>query len=337
MSAPCVLAIDQGTSGTTCLVVGAEGAIHSRAHADVPVRYPRDGWVEQDAEDLWRSVVATARAAIDSAGGVTPAAIGLTNQRETLVVFERDGLRPVAPAIVWQCRRSADLCALHRARGEEEALRERTGLLLDPYFTATKLEWLLAEQPGLRARAERGELCAGTVDTWLVARLSGGAELVTDPSNASRTLLYDLVRGDFDEELCATFGVPVALLPEVRDSAARVGFTDPDAFLGIRVPISGIAGDQQAALFGQACLATGMSKNTYGTGSFVLVNTGTSPPAPVHGLLGTVAWRVGGQDTFALEGSIFVTGAALSWLRDGLGMIATAAEAGPLFELSSRQ
>ncbi|HSP65781.1 MAG TPA: glycerol kinase GlpK, partial [Candidatus Deferrimicrobium sp.] len=257
---------------------------------------------------------------------------GITNQRETLVVFERDGLRPVAPAIVWQCRRSAALCAAHRERGEEGALRRRTGLLLDPYFTATKLEWLLAEQPELRRRAERGELCAGTVDTWLVARLSGGAALVTDAGNASRTLLYDLERGAFDEELCAMFSVPPGLLPEVRDSAGRVAVTDPDSFLRMRLPISGIAGDQQAALFGQACLTPGMSKNTYGTGSFVLVNTGTTVPEPVHGLLGTVAWRIGGHDTFALEGSIFVTGAGLKWLRDGLGLIGAADEAGPLFD-----
>ncbi|MBJ7593513.1 MAG: glycerol kinase GlpK [Candidatus Dormibacteraeota bacterium] len=332
MNAPRVLAIDQGTSGTTCLVVGVDGQIHGRAHVDVAVRYPRDGWVEQDAEELWRSVLAAARAAIDDAGGPAPVAIGITNQRETLVVFERDGLRPVAPAIVWQCRRSADLCAAHRDRGEEPSLRERTGLLLDPYFSATKMEWLLADQPALRARAERGDLCGGTVDTWLVARLSGGAALVTDASNASRTLLYDLVRGDFDDELCATFTVPPALLAEVRASAARVAVTDPDAFLGLRLPISGMAGDQQASLFGQACLQPGMSKNTYGTGSFVLVNTGTSVPSPVHGLLGTVAWRLGEQDTFALEGSIFVTGAGLSWLRDGLGLIAAADEAGPLFD-----
>jgi glycerol kinase len=211
-------------------------------------------------------------------------------------------------------------------------VRERTGLLLDPYFTATKLEWLLSERPELRPRAERGELCAGTVDTWLVARLSGGTALVTDAGNASRTLMYDLARGDFDDELCATFRVPMAVLPEVRDSAGRVALTDPAAFLGLRLPISGIAGDQQAALFGQACLRPGMSKNTYGTGSFVLVNAGTNPPAPVHGLLGTVAWRLGGRDTFALEGSIFVTGAGLTWLRDGLGLIAAADEAGPLFE-----
>ena len=337
MTAPRLLAIDQGTSGTTCLVVGTDGTIHSRAHVDVAVRYPRDGWVEQDPDELWRSVLAASRTAIDDAGGPPPVAIGITNQRETLVVFERDGLRPVAPAIVWQCRRSAKLCAAHRERGEEPSLRERTGLLLDPYFTATKIEWLLAEQPELRSRAERGELCAGTVDTWLLAQLSGGRELLTDASNASRTLLYDLRRGDFDEELCATFAVPMAMLPEVRASAGRFATTDPDAFLGLRLPISGIAGDQQAALFGQACLQTGMSKNTYGTGSFVLVNTGTNPPAPVHGLLGTVAWRMGTRDTFALEGSIFVTGAGLSWLRDGLGLITAAEEAGPLFELSTGQ
>ncbi len=248
------------------------------------------------------------------------------------MVFERDSLRPVAPAIVWQCRRSAALCTQHRERGEEEGLRQRTGLLLDPYFTATKLEWLLADQPELRERAERGELCAGTVDTWLVARLSGGAELVTDASNASRTLLYDLRRGDFDAELCELFGVPRQVLPEVRDSTGRLTHTDPASFLGLRVPVSGIAGDQQAALFGQACLRPGMSKNTYGTGSFVLVNAGSEVPSPVHGLLGTVAWRLGGEDTFALEGSIFVTGAGLTWLRDGLGLIAAADEAGPLFE-----
>jgi glycerol kinase len=332
MTTPRVLAIDQGTSGTTCLVAGVDGTIHGRGHAEVAVRYPRDGWVEQDPEQLWQSVLAAARTAIDAAGDPAPVAVGITNQRETVVVFERDSLRPVAPAIVWQCRRSASICAEHRARGEEELVRARTGLLLDPYFSATKIEWLLGEDPGLRARAQRGELCAGTVDTWVIARLTGGAALVTDPGNASRTLLYDLARGDFDAGLCATFDVPPSLLAEVRPSAGRVGLTDPAAFLGMRLPISGIAGDQQAALFGQACLTPGMSKNTYGTGSFVLVNTGTTPPRPVHGLIGTVAWRLGGQDTFALEGSIFVTGAGLTWLRDGLHLIDAAAEAGPLFD-----
>ena len=331
-SAARVLTIDQGTSGTTCLVVGTDGAIHGRGHAPVTVRYPRDGWVEQDAEELWLSVLAAARAALDAAGDPLPQAVGITNQRETLVVFERGSLRAVAPAIVWQCRRSTDLCAEHRERGEEVAVRARTGLLFDPYFTATKLEWLLREEPHLRERAGRGELCAGTVDTWLVARLSAGRELVTDPSNASRTLLYDLTTGDFDDELCALFGVPRSLLPRVGASAGRLAVTDPDAFLGLRLPVSGVAGDQQAALFGQACLSAGMGKNTYGTGSFVLVTTGTGLPAIVDGLLSTVAWRIGGEDTFALEGSIFVTGAAIQWLRDGLGLIDASDQAGPLFD-----
>jgi glycerol kinase len=331
MTVPRVLAIDQGTSGTTCLVVGADGAIAGRGHAEVPVRYPRDGWVEQDAEDLWQSVLVAAREAITAAGEPGPVAVGVTNQRETTVVFERRSLAPVAPAIVWQCRRSAAICAAHRERGEETMIRARTGLLLDPYFTATKLEWLLAEQPEVRERADRGELCGGTVDTWLIARMTGGDVLVTDPSNASRTLLYDLATGGFDDELCATFSVPSAVLAEIRPSAGRVGFTEPASFLGLRLPISGIAGDQQAALFGQACVSPGMSKNTYGTGSFVLVNAGTTAPAPVHGLLATVAWRLGEIDTFALEGSIFVTGAAIKWLRDGLGLLTAADQAGPLF------
>jgi glycerol kinase len=331
VSAPLVLAIDQGTSGTTCLMVGTDGEVRGRGHVDVRVRYPHDGWVEQDAEELWQSVLIAARGAIEAAGS-SPVAIGITNQRETAVVFERDSLRTVAPAIVWQCRRSAPLCARHRAGGEEAMIRARTGLLLDPYFTATKLEWLFEQQPGLRERGRRGELCAGTVDTWLVARLSGGAQMVTDASNASRTLLYDLAAGDFASDLCELFRIPAGVLARVAPSAGRVTTTDPGAFLGMSVPISGMAGDQQAALFGQACLEQGMSKNTYGTGSFVLVNAGGAAPQPVHGLLGTVAWRIGTKDTFALEGSIFVTGAGLSWLRDGLGVIGAAEEAGPLFD-----
>jgi glycerol kinase len=332
MTAPRLLAIDQGTSGTTCLVVGADGAIAGRGYAEVPVRYPQDGWVEQAADDLWTSVLVAAQAAITAAGEPGPVAVGITNQRETAVVFDRRSLAAVAPAIVWQCRRSAAICATHRERGEEAMVRARTGLLLDPYFTATKLEWLLDEQPDLRGRAQRGELCGGTVDTWLIANMTGGDVLVTDPSNASRTLLYDLAAGGFDDELCATFAVPAAMLAEISPSAGRVGFTEPSRFLGLRLPISGIAGDQQAALFGQACVRLGMSKNTYGTGSFVLVNAGITVPAPVHGLLSTVAWRLGEIDTFALEGSIFVTGAALTWLRDGLGLLSAADQAGPLFD-----
>ncbi len=335
MAETLLLAIDQGTTGTTCLLVSPDGEVRRRAYREVPVRYPRSGWVEQDALDLERSVLEACGELLDGGGDaadVAPAAIGITNQRETVVVFERASLQPVAPAIVWQCRRSAGICAEHRAAGDEPELRRRTGLLLDPYFSATKIEWLLRERPELRARAERGELCAATVDAWLIARLTGGASVATDPSNASRTLLYDLHRGDFSDELCAVFGVPRAMLPEVRDSAGRFGVTDPQRFLGRRIPISGVAGDQQAALFGQACCSTGMSKNTYGTGSFVLVNAGDTPVDPGHGLLTTVAWRLDGVDTFALEGSIFVTGAGITWLRDGLGLIGEAAEAGPLFD-----
>jgi glycerol kinase len=327
---PLVLAVDQGTTGTTGLLVGLDGTVHRRAYREVPVIYPRPGWVEQDAEALWGSVLAACRELLED--GVRPAALGITNQRETVVVFERDSLRPVAPAIVWQCRRSAEICEAHRRAGEEPELRARTGLLLDPYFTATKLEWLLRDQPDLRARAARGELCATTVDGWLVARLTGGRRVATDPSNASRTLLWDLRAGAFDPGLCDLFGVPTAMLPEVSDSAGRFGDTDPAAFLGHSLPICGIAGDQQAALFGQACVTPGMSKNTYGTGSFLLCNLGDALPEPAHGLLTTVAWRLGGRDSFALEGSIFVTGAGLSWLRDGLGLIDAPSEAGPLFD-----
>lgn len=325
-----LLAIDQGTTGTTALLVGLDGTVHRRAYREVPVVYPRPGWVEQDGEALWGSVLAACGELLEE--GVGPAALGITNQRETVVVFERETLRPVAPAIVWQCRRSAEICEAHRRAGHEPELRARTGLLLDPCFTATKLEWLLRERPELRARAERGELCAATVDGWLVARLTGGRRVATDPSNASRTLLWDLHLGAFDPGLCDLFGVPPALLPEVADSAGHVADTDPTAFLGRTLPICGIAGDQQSALFGQACVTPGMSKNTYGTGSFVLCTLGETVPDPAHGLLTTVAWRIGGRDTLALEGSIFVTGAGLSWLRDGLGLIASPAEAGPLFD-----
>jgi glycerol kinase len=328
---PLILAVDQGTTGTTCLLVGLDGRVVRSAYREVAVRYPQPGWVEQDAEALWTSVAESA-AELLGGGDPEPVAIGITNQRETVVVAERDTLRPVAPAIVWQCRRSAEICAAHRAAGEEPELRRRTGLLLDPYFSATKLEWLLRERPELRTRAERGELLATTVDGWLVARMTAGASQGVDASNGSRTLLYDLHRGDFDDELCAIFGVPPTMLPPVVGSAERVGVTDPASFLGVALPITGIAGDQQAALFGQACLRPGMAKNTYGTGSFVLVNAGTDALAPGHGLLTTVAWRTAGQDTFALEGSIFTTGAALRWLRDGLGMIASYDEVGPLVE-----
>ncbi|MHB8717519.1 MAG: FGGY family carbohydrate kinase [Candidatus Dormibacteria bacterium] len=332
MSQPRVLAIDQGTTATTCLVVAADGTVVSRGRAEVPVAFPGDGWVEQDPDALWVSVLEASSQALQRAGPPAPVAIGVTNQRETTVAFDRRNLRPLAPAVVWQCRRSAGLCDEHRRRGDEPRLRQRTGLLLDPYFSATKMEWLLAADASLAAAAGSGEAVLGTVDTWLVARLTGAAAIVTDASNASRTLLYDLGAGDFSDELCEMFGLPAAALATVVPSAGRVGMTEPDAFLGLRLPVSGIAGDQQAALFGQACVDSGLSKNTYGTGSFVLVNAGSAPPSPAHGLLTTVAWRIGTADTFALEGSIFVTGAAIRWLRDGLGLIAEVSDAGPLFD-----
>ena len=313
-----MLAVDQGTSGTTCLLVTANAEVAGRSYCEVPVAYPRDGWVEQDPIALWQSVQ---RAVADVLGQDErpPAALGITNQRETLVVFDRRTLAPLAPAIVWQCRRSAEICAEHRDRGEEELLHRRTGLLLDPYFTATKIEWLLRARPELRARAERGEICASTVDGWLLAQLTRGREVAVDASNASRTLLYDLERGAFDAELCELFGVPPAMLPGIRDSAGISAETDAEVFCGLRIPVAGVAGDQQAALFGQACVHTGMCKNTYGTGSFVLTNVGAEPPRASPGVVATVAWRLQGADTFALEGSIFVTGAALRWLvRIGL-------------------
>ena len=325
-----VLAIDQGTSGTTCMVFSPQGEVISRAYETVEVSYPKPGWVEQDANQLLDTTISAARQAIEQSGA-TPAAVGITNQRETVVVVDRNTLQPVAPAIVWQCRRSAEICEQHRRSGHEQLVRERTGLLLDPYFTATKLQWLLASDSGLRSRAEHGELAALTVDAWLVAKLSREHRFATDASNASRTLLFDINTQRWDEELCQMFEIPPSMLAEVVDSAGVVAHTDATV-LGFDAPIAGIAGDQQAALFGQGCVEVGMSKNTYGTGSFVLVNAGTRPPQPVAGLLNTVAWRIDGQATYALEGSIFVTGSGLKWLRDQVRLIASVEEVGPLFD-----
>ena len=324
-----VLAIDQGTSGTTALIVDTNGQVQRRAYSEIHVQHPKPGWVEQDAEELVDSVLRTSREVLD---GADVAAIGITNQRETFVVFERATLRAVTPAIVWQDRRSEELCVEHRRAGSEAWVKERTGLRLDPYFTATKLQWLLRDNPDLRARAQRGELCAATVDAWLVARLSGGYRIATDASNASRTLLFDIFAGEWSRELCELFEVPMSLLPEVVDSAGRVTLTDPTAFNGEVIPISGIAGDQQASLFGHGCIEPGLSKNTYGTGSFVLVNLGEKPIDPPPGLLTTVAWRIAGRTTYALEGGIFTTGAALMWLRDKLGLIKDFSEISPLFD-----
>jgi glycerol kinase len=318
-----ILAIDQGTTGTTALVLGADGALLGRAYRPVGQHFPEPGWVEHDPQELLRTTVEAGRAALAEAGA-RPVALGLTNQRETVVLWDRRTLAPVAPAIVWQDRRTAGRCRELREAGREPDVRARTGLVLDPYFSATKLEWLLRD-PDLRRRAGRGELAAGTVDAWLVARLTGGREHATDPTNASRTLLWDLDRRDWSEDLLHLFGVPIELLPRVVPSAGVIGETDAGHF-GTAMPIAGLAGDQQAALFGQGCTGAGESKNTYGTGAFLLVQAGAVRPGAVAGVLVTAACGPGGGPSYALEGSVFIAGAAVQWLRDGLGLVRSADE-----------
>ncbi|HLM55965.1 MAG TPA: glycerol kinase GlpK [Pyrinomonadaceae bacterium] len=324
-----VLAIDQGTTGTTALVFDREGAVRGRGYSEFTQHYPRPGWVEHDAEEIWRVSLGAAGRALKEAGAEARglAAVGLTNQRETVVLWDRATGEPVGRAVVWQDRRTAALCEEMKSRGLEETFRAKTGLVLDPYFSGTKLRWLLDETPGLRRRAEDGEVAFGTVDSWLVWKLTGGRVHATDCSNASRTLLFDINTLAWDDELLGLLDVPRAMLPEVRPSAASYGLTDPDSFFGASVHVAGVAGDQQAALFGQACYEAGSVKNTYGTGSFLLMNTGRAPVPSREGLLTTVAWQLGDEPAvYALEGSIFVTGAAVQWLRDGLGLIESAAE-----------
>jgi glycerol kinase len=303
-----------------------DGIVRGKGYAEITQHFPQPGWVEHDADEIWTAVQQSARQALEAAGAGARdvIAIGITNQRETLVVWDRSTLKPLARAIVWQDRRTAAECARLRAAGHENRVREVTGLVIDPYFTATKLAWVVSHVAGAKDAA------MGTVDSWLVARLSAGRDHVTDASNASRTLLFDIGRGVWSEEMADLFRVPLTNLPEVRDSSGAISKSDPDAFLGIDAPITGIAGDQQAALFGQACTTVGMAKNTYGTGSFVLVQTGADRVPSKSGMLTTVAWRRAGRLSYALEGAIFVTGAALQWLRDGLGIIANASEAGPI-------
>jgi glycerol kinase len=288
--------------------------------------------VEHDAEEIWQTVLATVSELreTDIWRADPPQALGITNQRETFVLWDRASLKPTGHAIVWQCRRSTDMCRQLKAQGKEDVVRERTGLLLDPYFSGTKLAWLLSSDADLNRRASAGELAFGTIDTWLIARLTNGRLHVTEPGNASRTLLFAIERLDWDEEMLEMLRVPRALLPDVVESSAALDRSDRDHFLGLELVIGGMAGDQQAALFGQACFRSGMAKSTYGTGSFVLLNTGTEVARSKSGMLSTVAWRIGGDVTYALEGAIFITGAALQWLRDGLGVIASAAEAGPI-------
>ncbi len=320
-----VLAIDAGTTGVTAILVAVDGTVHARGYEEFPQHFPRPGWVEHEPEQIWQAVLSACRQAVE-AGAEAPTCVGVTNQRETAVLWDRITLAAPRRAVVWQDRRTAALCQQWRAAGHEERVTELTGLRLDPYFTATKLSWLAQHDEQAWAGVHAGNTCLGTVDSYVVARLTGGVRHVTDPSNASRTLLYDTFAGGWSAELCELFDVPMAALPKVVPSSGEIGRTDPAAFLGLDLPLAGLAGDQQAALFGQACFAEGQSKCTYGTGSFVLVNTGDRAVRSQHGLLTTVAWDLGSGPKYALEGAIFVTGAAVQWLRDGLGIIGQAAE-----------
>jgi glycerol kinase len=326
-----ILVVDQGTTSTRGIVFDAKAAPVAIAQQEFGQIYPRPGWVEHDAEEIWSSVLATARQALRRAGLAASdlAGLGIANQRETVVVWDRRTGRPIHNAIVWQDRRTADRCERLERAGHGALVAARTGLRLDPYFSATKIAWLLDHVNGARAAAEAGHLAFGTVDSFLLARLTDGAVHATDATNASRTLLFDIHRGAWDDDLLALFGVPRAMLPEVRDSASTFGEAAA-AHLGGPVTVRGIAGDQQAALIGQACFRPGMVKSTYGTGCFVLLNTGTDAVDSGHRLLTTIAYQLDGVRSYALEGSIFVAGAAVQWLRDGLGLIASAAETGDL-------
>ncbi|WP_445489374.1 glycerol kinase GlpK [Rhodopseudomonas sp. RCAM05734] len=330
-----VLAIDQGTTSSRAIVFRADISIAASAQQEFPQHFPASGWVEHEPEDIWTSTVATCRAALDKAGLTAKdiAAIGITNQRETTVVWDRVTGQAIHRAIVWQDRRTAEICAQLKADGHEPLISAKTGLIIDPYFSGTKVAWILDHVPGARARAERGELVFGTVDCYLLWRLTGGRVHATDATNASRTLMFDIHTGQWDDELLKILRVPRAMLPEVKDSSAHFGDCEP-ALFGGAIAVAGIAGDQQAATIGQACFAPGMMKSTYGTGCFALLNTGTTPVASKNKLLTTIAYQLGGVRSYALEGSIFVAGSAVQWLRDGLGLIKTAAETGPLADQS---
>jgi glycerol kinase len=329
-----ILALDQGTTGSTALVVDPDGRVLARGYAELPQYFPQPGWVEHDPEEIWSTIERAARAALGEArvSGSEIAAVGITNQRETTIVWERATGRPIHRAIVWQCRRTAPLCDQLRADGVESLVRAKTGLVLDPYFSGTKIRWLLDEVAGARARAERGDLAFGTVDAWLIWKLTGGGVHATDATNASRTLCLDLRTGDWDDEMLQILKVPRRVLPAVSPSAGVLGETIDLGWLPRGVPIAGVAGDQQAALFGQACLTPGAAKNTYGTGCFMLLNTGAAPVASSNGLVTTIAWRIGERTTYALEGSVFIAGAAIQWLRDGLGILKNVAESQALAE-----
>ena len=326
-----ILAIDQGTTSSRAILLDTALRVVAVAQEEFPQIYPQAGWVEHDPADLWSSVAGTARGVIERAGvaATSIAAIGITNQRETTLIWDRQTGQPIHNAIVWQDRRTADLCQTLKDQGHEPMVTHRTGLLLDPYFSGTKVKWLLDHIEGARARAEKGELLFGTVDCFLIWKLTAGRVHATDATNAARTLLYNIREGNWDAEICALLGVPMAMLPQVRDCAADFGATRADLF-GCEIPILGVAGDQQAATVGQACFAPGMMKATYGTGCFALLNTGPTVVESRSRLLGTIAYQLDGTPTYALEGSIFIAGAVVQWLRDGLKMIRAAVETQPL-------
>jgi glycerol kinase len=325
-----ILAIDAGTTGVTALLVSRDARVVAKGYSEFPQHFPADGWVEHDPNEIWAATLASVEQVLNSpaiAEHGAPTAVGITDQRETIVLWDRETLGSARMAIVWQDRRTAGFCDQLKADGQEDRVRELTGLRLDPYFSATKLSWIKKQEPNVWAGVESGRTAIGTIDSYLIARMTRGVTHVTDASNASRTLLFDINTGEWSQELCDLFGVPIEALPEVVPSYGTVGTTDPSTFAGLELPIAGIAGDQQAALFGQACFDVGSSKCTYGTGSFVLVNTGDKIVRSDAGLLSTVAWKhPDGTLTYALEGAIFVTGSAVQWLRDGLGIIENASE-----------
>lgn len=325
-----ILALDQGTTSSRAMLFDRDGRASHAASLGVRQIYPRPGWVEHDPAEILGSLIATAREVLEAGSdNCHVAAIGIANQRETTILWDRRTGAPVYNAIVWQDRRTATLCDTLRAAGWEADIRERTGLTIDPYFSATKIRWLLDDVPGLRARAERGEIAFGTVDSFLIFHLTGGLRHVTDPGNASRTMLFNIRTLDWDDDILRELGIPRSLLPDVRPSSDIIGTSDR-TILGVEAAIAGLAGDQQAAAFGQACFENGMTKQTYGTGSFLLMNTGATPVRSSHGLLTTIAWRIAGQTTYALEGSSFIAGAAVQWLRDTLGIVSTAGETAEL-------
>ena len=322
-----IMALDAGTTSNRCILFDQTGVPRSVAQKEFTQSYPRPGWVEHDGGEIWSTMLGVAVEAMYKLGATAAdvAAIGITNQRETTLVWDRATGEPVCPAIVWQCRRTSEYCDRLKAQGLVDTIRSKTGLVIDAYFSATKLRWILEHIPGARARAERGELLFGTVDTWLIWKLSGGKLHITDYSNASRTMMFDIHTLQWDEDILRLLDIPACMLPEVRPSSQVYGHTDP-ALFGAPIPIAGAAGDQQSALFGQACFRPGEAKNTYGTGCFMLMNTGSTPVASQNGLVTTIAWGLGAEVTYALEGSIFVAGAAIQWLRDELKLIDTAAD-----------